>query len=115
MKLTHVFRTLAFGFLFSVGSSATAAAFQAKISNILIYDRGDLVYIYVVGGTKDKPACSGSNGDYLSFSMKRPRSREYLSGLLAAHIAGKNVSFWTHGACIDQTVSDTIDYFMIDA
>lgn len=94
-------------------SSLYAATFSARISDILFYETGDLVYIYVEGGTQQKPACAGSNGDYLSFSLSRPRAKEYLAGLMMAFSSGKTVSFWTRGACIDQSVSDTIYYFVV--
>lgn len=41
---------------------------NAKIDKILMYEGGNLVYIYPVGGVKNKPACHGSNCDYLSFT-----------------------------------------------
>lgn len=93
--------------------SAFAGSFTARISSILFYEQGDLIYIYVEGGTQYKPACAGSNGDYISFSMKRPRAKEYLSGLMLAYASGKPVQFRTEGDCVDQSVSDTLTYFAI--
>jgi hypothetical protein len=113
MTLTQIARTIIFGLLLTLGNSAFAGDFVARISSILFYEQGDLIYIYVEGGTQNRPACAGSNGDYLSFSMKRPRAREYLSGLMFAYAAGKSVHFRTEGACVDQGVSDTIVYFSI--
>lgn len=110
-KLT--LRAIFLAALLTFGGPATAANFSARISSILLYEQGDLVYIYVEGGTQGKPACAGSNGDYISFSMKRPRAKEYLSGLMFAFGAGKPVMFYTNGACIDQNVSDTLTYFAI--
>lgn len=52
--------------LFSAGVQADTTA---KIEKILMYEGGNLVYIYPVGGVQNKPACHGYNGDYLSFSM----------------------------------------------
>jgi hypothetical protein len=92
---------------------ASAATFAARISSLLIYEQGSLVYVYPEGGVVNAPACHGSNGNYVSFSLNRPRAREYLAGLLAAQMAGKQVSFTTEGACIDQSVSDTLRYFVI--
>ncbi|MBT9495573.1 MAG: hypothetical protein IV107_25155 [Paucibacter sp.] len=92
---------------------SSAALFTGKISGILLYESGDLVYVFVEGGTQGKPACAGSNGDYLSYSLKRPRAKEYLSGLMMAFATGKLVEFRTEGACVDQSVSDTITYFYI--
>ena len=113
MSLTKIARAILVAMLLSMGSSAIAADFQARISSILFYEGGDLIYIYFEGGTRDRPACSGSNGDYISFSMKRPRAKEYLAGLMFAFGAGKPVSVRTAGACVDQSVSDTLTYFSI--
>lgn len=101
--------------LTGLGNDAQAASFTAKISNILFYEAGDLVYIYVEGGTQQRPACAGSNGDYLSFALSRPRAKEYLSGLMMAFVSGKSVAFVTRGSCVDQSVSDTIYYFTVNS
>jgi hypothetical protein len=93
---------------------AWPGAFTARISNLLLYETGDLVYIYVEGGTQQRPACAGSNGDYLSFSMARPRARQYLAALMLAFATGKSVTFVTNGACVDQNVSDTLWFFQIN-
>lgn len=92
---------------------AAAGNFSARITSLLFYEDGDLIYIYVDGGTQQRPACAGSNGDYLSFSMKRPRAKEYLAGLMLAFSTGRAVMFRTDGACVDQNVSDTLRYFQI--
>jgi hypothetical protein len=97
-------------FLFS---ALTAADTIAKIDRILMYEGGNLVYIYPVGGVQNKPACHGSNGDYLSFSMARPMAKEYLSVLMMAFAAQKTVEFRTARSCVDQPVSDTIIYFTV--
>lgn len=115
MILKKVLAALSFFVLLFSSDQTDAAVFTAKISNILYYEDGDLIYIYVEGGTKNRPTCAGSNGDYLSFKMSRPRAREYLSGLMAAFLAGKPVTFITADACIDQSVSDTIRYFQINS
>ena len=60
--------------LFATGVQADTTA---KIDKILMYEGGNLVYIYPVGGVQNKPACHGSNGDYLSFSMARPMAKDY--------------------------------------
>lgn len=113
MELKQILRTTMFGILLTFGNSAFAGSFSARISSILFYEQGDLIYIYVEGGTQDRPACAGSNGDYISFSMKRPRAKEYLSGLMFAYGTGKPVQFRTEGACVDQSVSDTLIYFAV--
>ncbi len=85
----------------------------AKIERILMFEGGNMVYIYPEGGVKNPPDCHGSNGDYLSFKMDRPMAKEYLSVLMMAFSANKTVSFRTAGDCIDQSVSETIRYFTV--
>jgi hypothetical protein len=92
---------------------ATAATMNARIAKILIYDAGNLVYVFPVGGVVNPPACHGSNGDYYSFSLGRLRAKEYLAGLLAAQAQGAVVEFTGTGTCADQSVSETLSYFMI--
>ena len=94
-----------------VSESALAGWTTAKIASIVVYEEGDTVYIIPEGGVKDAPACHGSNGDYLSFSLKRPRAKEYYAGLLAAYIAGKTVKLRGAGVCKDQSFSETLMYF----
>ncbi|MCS4306752.1 hypothetical protein M2404_001077 [Rheinheimera pacifica] len=78
-----------------------------------MFEGGNLVYIYPAGGVQNKPACHGSNGDYLSFSMARPMAKEYLSVLMMAFAMQKTVSFRTYRDCVDQPFSDTISYFTV--
>lgn len=92
---------------------AQAGDFSARIAKVLMYEGGDLVYIYPEGGVRNPPACHGSNGDYTSFKMNRPRAKEYLAALLMAQASGKVVEFRTAGACQDQSVSDTLVYFSV--
>lgn len=99
--------------MFCLMSAITAADTTAKIDSILMYEDSNLVYIYPVGGVQNKPACHGSNGDYLSFSMARPMAKEYLSVLMMAFAAQKTVVFRTARACIDQPMSETISYFTV--
>jgi hypothetical protein len=100
----------AFAMLFAAGVQADTTA---KIDKILLFEEGNLVYIYPAGGVKNKPACHGSNGDYLSFSMARPMAKEYLSVLMMAFAMQKKVSFRTYRDCIDQPMSDTVKYFTV--
>lgn len=107
-------RALITSFLLFVGSASSfAATWTTKIDKILMYEQGNLVYIYPAGGVPNKPACHGSNGDYVSFSMARPKSKEYLAVLMLAFATNKNVEFTTYGSCNDQSVSDTLMYFYI--
>ncbi|MGI5309463.1 hypothetical protein [Rheinheimera sp. WS51] len=96
--------------LFAAGVQADTTA---KIDKILMYEGGNLVYIYPVGGVQNKPACHGSNGDYLSFSMARPMAKDYLSVLMMAFAMQKTVSFRTYRDCVDQSMSDTVMYFTV--
>ena len=96
--------------LIAIGVQADTTA---KIDKILMYEGGNLVYIYSVGGVQNKPACHGSNGDYLSFSMVRPMAKDYLSVLMMAFAMQKTVSFRTYRDCVDQPMSDTVMYFTI--
>ena len=91
----------------------TNANTTAKIQKILLFEQGNLIYIYPEGGVQNPPACHGSNGDYLSFRADRPMAKEYLSVLTTAFVAGKTVFFRTYGDCVDQGVSDTIMYFSV--
>ena len=93
---------------FSVLASTTDT-----INKILVYEQGNLVYIYPENGVPNAPPCHGSNGPYISFRMDRPMAKEYLSTLLTAMIAQKTVSFRTTGDCRDQSVSETLMYFTI--
>jgi hypothetical protein len=94
-------------------SNVAAATTNARIDRILIYETGNLVYVYPVGGVLNPPGCHGSNGNYYSFSLNRPRAKEYLAGLLSAQAQGAVVEFTGTGACTDQSVSETLAYFMI--
>lgn len=113
MNIKNFLSVFLFAGLIAGWPAANAASFAAKISSILFFEQGDLIYIYVIGGTRDRPACAGSNGDYISFSMKRPRAKEYIAGLMFAYGSGKDVIFTTYGSCTDQTVSDTLMYFAV--
>lgn len=100
--------------LFMVFSSSSIAGYTtAKIEKILMYEQDGLIYIYPLGGVVSPPACHGSNGNYISYRMNRPMAKEYLSVLMMAFAAQKTVEFRTEGACIDQSVSDTLMYFSV--
>jgi hypothetical protein len=93
--------------------AALAGTTSARIDRILIFEGGNLVYVYPVGGVANPPACHGSNGNYYSFSLNRPRAKEYLAGLLSAQAQGATVAFYGTGTCDDQSVSETLSYFSI--
>jgi len=107
-------KLILFMFAISVVISTSANAnTAAKISKILMYEAGNIIYIYPEGGVQNPPTCHGSNGDYLSYKMDRPMAKEYLSVLMMAFAAQKMVSFRTAGDCVDQSVSETINYFTV--
>ena len=99
--------------ILSSSAFATLNAGTSKISSLLFYEGSNLVYVYLENGVQNAPSCHGSNGDYISFSMTRPMANTYLSALLAAFMAGKDVNFRIEGTCIDQSVSATLSYFEI--
>lgn len=67
------------------------AGTTAKITQILMYEQGNIIHIYPEGGVQNPPSCHGSNGDYLSYKMSRPMAREYFSMLMLAFTAQKTV------------------------
>ncbi|MDN2709215.1 hypothetical protein O0880_07225 [Janthinobacterium sp. SUN118] len=112
MKKMHL-QLLGLIFGVSLSSAACAGYAIAKISSILVFEDADLVYVYPVGGVVDAPACHGSNGNYFSFSFKRPRAKEYYAGLLMAFASGKPVMLRGSGTCKDQPVAETLQFFEI--
>jgi hypothetical protein len=88
----------------------------SEVEKILFYDGGKLIYIYPKGGVKNPPSCHDAvgGGDYYSFSSERPMAKEYISGLLSAQARKATVQFWGKGACIDQAVAETLNYFRIE-
>jgi hypothetical protein len=97
----------------AIACNASASITQAKIANLLLFEAGDLVYVYPAGGVVNPPRCHGANGDYYSFSMSRPRAKEYLAALLAAHARGATVTITGTHSCTDQTNSETLYYFSV--
>ena len=113
-KIKQGLSTVLIGLFLLLGATpADATAVRAKIEAILLYEDGDLVYIYPVGGVPNPPSCHGTNGNYLSFKMNRPRAREYLSALLAAQASNRDVTLYHANACVDQTVSVTLRYLTV--
>ena len=100
--------------VFSSNVFATLDGGVTTISKILMYEQSNLIYIYPEGGVKNAPACHGSNGDYISYSMSRPMVKEYLSILLMAFAAKKTVEFRIEETCIDQSLSATLSYFTVN-
>ncbi len=101
------------GLILLVFSLSSNAATTAKIQQILMFEAGNLMYVYPEGGVQNAPSCHGANGDYLSYDMSRPMAKEYLSLLMMAFAAQKTVVFSTAGSCDDQSISETILYISI--
>jgi hypothetical protein len=99
--------------LSTAGITANAGYTEARISRLLIDEDSSLVYVYPVGGVQNAPSCHGQNGNYYSFSLTRPRAKEYYAALLAAQVAGLTVTFHGKGVCTDQTFSETLNYISI--
>ena len=97
----------------ALSHAAFASSMTARIERILIFEGGHLVYVYPVGGVVNPPGCHGANGNYYSFSLNRPRAKEYLAGLLSAQAQGATVAFYGTGTCEDQSISETLSYFSI--
>jgi hypothetical protein len=110
-------KKIARGLLLLGGSLTVSAVWAgdttARILAILLYSNGNIVYVYPVGGVQGAPSCHGSNGNYYSFSMTRPMAKEYLAALTAAQARGATVWFHGTGACIEQSVAETLDYITV--
>ncbi len=96
--------------IFSVNVKASTTV--STIEKILLYEAGDLVYIYPAGGINSPTACHAGS-QYYTYSMSRPRGKEYLAGLYMAHATGKTVTLWGKNLCQDQSTKETLDYFDI--
>lgn len=104
------------GFTFGLAMLSPAYAITEStdtIRAIMLYEGGNLVYVYPTNGVVNPPACHVGNGNYYSFSMSRPMAKSYLAALLTAQAMGSKVQFVGAGACIDQSISDTLQYFVI--
>ena len=103
------------GFALCLSGQIHAGQTTSTVKSILVWETGNLIYVYPASGVQNAPACHNStgNGNYYSFSLTRPRAKEYYAGLLAAQAQGLSVNFWGKGACIDQSISETLDYFQI--
>ncbi|MDM3871224.1 hypothetical protein QSV34_07630 [Porticoccus sp. W117] len=98
---------------FCASSQAFAGTFTAKVEQILLYDEGNIVYVYPKGGVQNPPSCHGSNGDYATIKMDRPMAKEYLSALLAAMMAKKDVIFRVSDDCQEQSFAVKLRYFTV--
>jgi hypothetical protein len=92
---------------------AFAGTTVAKISQILLYEAGGLVYVYPVGGVQSPPSCQAPNVTFYSFAFSRPRAREYLAALLSAQARNATVVLQGSGACTDHNVSETLGVIVV--
>ena len=98
--------------MLSLSGHLSAGTTTTTVKSIIVWEAGNLVYVYPAIGVLSPPACQ-TNGPYYSFSLARPMAKVYYAGLLAAQAQGLSVTFFGKGACIDQAVSETLDYFSI--
>ena len=99
--------------LYTASSTSWSSNIYTTIDAITIAESMMLIYIFPTGGITSPPACHGSNGDYYSISMTRPLANKLLDALLSAQAHNVRLSFTGAGDCIDQSVSETLDYFTI--
>lgn len=112
MKTKPTIAGLTLALALTSGLAAAGTTGPTTVKQILVYEAGDLVYVYPTAGVSAPPACAGASA-YYSFKMNRPRAREYLAGLMAAQVAGLTVSLTGTGACTDQSTSETLAYYSI--
>ncbi|UTW46441.1 hypothetical protein KFE80_06060 [bacterium SCSIO 12696] len=98
---------------FCISSNIFAATFTGKVETILLYDDGNIIYVYPKGGIPNPPSCHGSNGDYMTVLMNRSMAKEYLSALLAAMMAKKDVTFRISDDCPEQSFAVKLNYFNV--
>lgn len=100
-------------FASALAQNAWSSVMTTTVDSILLVENTNLVYVYPSGGVVGVASCAAHN-EYYSFSMTRPRAREYLSALLMAHASGAQVTIWGKGNCTDQSTAETLDYFRLD-
>jgi hypothetical protein len=95
--------------------SAQAGESNDTVKTILLFEGGNLLYIYPTNGVKVAPACHNrTNGDYYTISMARPMAKQYLAALMTAQAMGYIVNFRGTGACNEQSFAETLLYFAIN-
>jgi hypothetical protein len=114
MKTQQKTASLMLGLSLTLTASLTTAGTTGPttVKQILLYEAGDLAYIYPTAGLAAPPSCAGSNA-YYSFKLNRPRAKEYLAGLMAAQVSGLKVTLNGTGGCTDQTTSETLAYYTL--
>jgi hypothetical protein len=101
------------GLTLAAGLATAGTTSNTTVKQILLYEGGDLAYVYPTLGVTAPPACAGAT-TYYSFRLDRPRAKEYLAGLMAAQVAGLTVTFTGTGACTDQATSETLAYYVME-
>ena len=99
-----------------LSTTAGATTTVATVSQILLLGAGaNLVYVYPTGGIAGGPSCAAGQGAaYYSFSYTRTMGPAYLAALLTAQASGATVVLFGTSACTDQSVSETLNYFIIN-
>lgn len=96
-------------------TTAVASTTTATVSQVLLLDGPNLVYVYPAGGIAGGPSCAAGQGAaYYSFSYTRTMGPAYLAALLTAQASGATVVLFGTSACTDQSVSETLNYFIIN-
>lgn len=100
--------------LLLLGTAANAGNATAKIEQILLYEDGNLLYVYPAGGVQSAPACHNrTNGDYFTISMARPMAKQYLAALMTAQAMGYVVVLSGTNVCNEQSFAESLSYLRI--
>ena len=93
-----------------------AGTTTAKIDRIMLWEAGNLMYIFPKGGVQDPASCHDGklNGDYLTMDMSRPMAEEYLSLMMMALTTKKTVTFKTsYPDCPEQSFVESIVFVSV--
>jgi hypothetical protein len=112
MKTKHTIAGLTLALALASGLAAAGTTSNTTVKEILLYEAGDLVYVYPTIGLTAPPGCA-IDPTYYSFKLNRPRAKEYLAGLMAAQVAGLTVTITGTGACTDHATSETLAYYSV--
>jgi hypothetical protein len=90
-----------------------AGSVTTTINKIQLYETGMLVSIWLSSPMSGSPSCDTVGGAYISFSMTRPMSQEYLTALMAAQSRQATVTFSGSNDCVDQADVETLLLFQV--
>ena len=79
--------------MLSLSGHLSAGTTTTTVKSIIVWEAGNLIYVYPAIGVLSPPACQ-TNGPYYSFSLARPMAKVYYAGLLAAQAQGLSVTFF---------------------